>query len=193
MDQMNAIAQLLQQQEASREHVNRGLPNFHALAFSSRADAEAQKELLEQMKKVRSRVKAGDLSDLENMLVDQAMLLNYLSADYAALSSASRMPNTKEQLFGMALKAQNACRKTISTLNEMKNPKRSATFIKNQQNNLISGDTANGTTQVDTGAARIAATKNPTVEAVAVEQRPKNARRKGKKQPKRTTARAEVG
>lgn len=117
-------------------------PNFVAKIIAARLKGEAVLQEEKRHRAVLENVRAGNLSDLEQYLAEQAMLLNYMSADVLAFASATRSVTTKTALLGMGLKTQAACRKTILALNEMKNPKRTATFIKNQQNNLITRDSA---------------------------------------------------
>ena len=85
-------------------------------------------------------VKAGDLSVVEEMLVGQAVALNEHFHHYLQLSATvfnpEQDPTYTDRVTRLALKAQEQSRKTLQTLIELKNPKRAATFIKNQQNVL---------------------------------------------------------
>ena len=123
----------------------------------------------------------GETAHLENMLIEQAELLNYLFSQSAVSAVHNSNSDQKAKLLSMSLRAQNASRKTIVTLHEMKHPKRGATFIKNQQNNLISGDTVDGGAEMDERAKGLASSKNPAMEAVAVEHRPKERAGKSRK------------
>lgn len=81
-----------------------------------------------QLEEVAARVKEGDLSDLETMLVSQAMALQSI---FSQLATSSRAKNVKasEATLVLALKAQSASRATIAALAELKNPRQVA-FVK---------------------------------------------------------------
>ncbi len=91
--------------------------------------------LIETMKTVSNKVKNGNLSNLEEMLVCQTYSLQHLFMRMACKISSTKNPDHIELFARFALKAQNQCRSTVATLSEMKNPKR-ATFIK-QQNTAV--------------------------------------------------------
>ena len=149
-----------------------------ALARISSGDTADTKARLSAIAEAIGR---GETAHLENMLIEQAELLNYLFSQSAVSAVHNSDSDQKAKLLSMALRAQNASRKTIVTLHEMKHPKRSTTFIKNQQNNLIAGEQANGGAEVDGRAKSLTGTKNPAVEAVAVEHRTKERAGKSRK------------
>ena len=121
------------------------------------------------MSEMACKVHAGDLSDLEAMLVQQAYMMNDRFGSFLLMSGRSVEADAQARLMGVALRCQEACRKTAHTLGELKNPKRTA-FIKQTLNQLnISGELANGSEKMDNGAAAIASGENPPMEAVAVE------------------------
>ena len=91
--------------------------------------------LADVMEAVSDRVKEGDLSDLEEMLVCQTYSLQHIFMTMALKINSTTVVDHIDLFSRYALKAQNQCRSTIATLSEMKNPKR-ATFIK-QQNNAV--------------------------------------------------------
>jgi HD superfamily phosphohydrolase len=93
------------------------------------------KSLIETMKTVSNKVKNGNLSNLEEMLVCQTYSLQHLFLTMASRISSTTNPDHIELFARFALKAQNQCRSTVATLSEMRNPKR-ATFVK-QQNNAV--------------------------------------------------------
>ena len=165
-------AQLQAKLESNRDRVPVALPNHTALKILSQVEVEGAIPLAQRIDAITARVNSGDLSDLTAMLVEQALLLNYSSADLTTMASAMRKVDERQTVFDMALKAQNACRKAILAINEIKNPRRSATFIK-QQNNLISGANTDGREDMEPRAKKLAKSANPTVEAVAVQQRAK--------------------
>jgi len=82
------------------------------------------------------KVSAGNLQEVELMLMTQAKTLDYLF--YETISKLGNLENINQmQVFSdIALKAQNQSRKALTALTEIKHPKRSATFIK-QQNNAV--------------------------------------------------------
>lgn len=92
--------------------------------------------------------------DGSRILAGQIQVLNAIFSRYAVISMAaleSGKPGWEGALH-LALRAQNECRRSIATLNELRNPKKT-TFIKSnierQQNNLVvdGGNSA----QMDTG------------------------------------------
>ena len=168
--------QLQSKIESNRDRVPVEAPNHNALLHLAQVEVEGAIPLAQRIDAITARVNSGDLSDLTAMLVEQALLLNYSSADLTTMASVMRKTEEKQTVFDMALKAQNACRKAILAINEIKNPRRSATFIK-QQNNLISGGNAGGGEKMDTGAKSFASSANPRVAAVEVEHRAKVGRR----------------
>lgn len=169
-------AQLQAKIEKNRDRVPVNAPNQNALLHLAQVTAEDAIPLAQRIDAIASRVNAGDLTDLTAMLTEQALLLNYAAADLTALASVTKKIETRQTVFDMALKSQNACRKAILAINELKNPRRSATFIK-QQNNLIAGHGTDGGEKLDTRAKSLASSANPAVEAVAVKHRAKVARR----------------
>jgi len=70
----------------------------------------------------------------------------------------------KADTLHLALRAQNECRRSIATLNELRNPKKTV-FIKKQQNNLVVDGGKNATMDGGIEAAAIGA--NQDLEAVA--------------------------
>lgn len=91
------------------------------------------------------RVKAGNLEDVESMLVAQATALDAIFTELCrrgALNMATYMDATDKYL-RLAFKAQSQCRTTLETLAEIKNP-RPVAFVK--QANI-----ANGPQQVNNG------------------------------------------
>lgn len=89
------------------------------------------------------RVKAGDLSDLEAMLVSQATALQTIFTNLARRAQGQEYQRNFEAFLGLALKAQAQSRSTISALVELKYPK--TTVIAKQAN------VANGPQQVNNG------------------------------------------
>ena len=82
-------------------------------------------------------VKAGDLSDLEAMLVSQATALQSIFANLARRSQVQTNQSTFEAFLGLALKAQAQSRSTITALVDLKFPRQVA-FVK--QANITTGN-----------------------------------------------------
>ncbi len=92
-------------------------------------------ELEEQIE----RIKSGNCEDIEELLLSQANTLNCLFSQLTIKGMTAwnepvmvqRMPHVPQSLLNLALKAQNQSRRTLQTLSEIKNPKRTTTFVKN--------------------------------------------------------------
>ncbi|MET3373743.1 hypothetical protein ABIC89_002806 [Variovorax boronicumulans] len=105
------------------------------------------------------RVKAGDLSDLEGMLVSQAAALQTIFTSLARRAQAQQYQRNLESFLNLALKAQAQSRSTISALVDLKYPR--TTVIAKQAN------VANGPQQVNNGNFET----NPPAYAHAAENR----------------------
>jgi hypothetical protein len=102
-------------------------------------------ELVDGLSDSCRRVKDGDLSTLEAMLVSQATALQTIFTSLARRAQEQQYQKNLEAFLGLALKAQAQSRATISALVDLKYP-RQATFVK--QANI-----AHGPQQVNNGAA----------------------------------------
>ncbi len=91
-----------------------------------------------------ARVRDGDLTTIEGMLVGQATALQTIFTSLAKRAQRQEHLRQYESFLGLALKAQSQSRTTIQTLIDLKYP-RQATFVK--QANI-----ANGPQQVNNGA-----------------------------------------
>lgn len=89
------------------------------------------------------RVKAGDLTDLEAMLVSQAIALQTIFTNYARRAQTQQYQRNLEAFLGLALKAQAQSRTTLTALVDLKYPRQVA-FVK--QANI-----SNGPQQVNNG------------------------------------------
>lgn len=94
--------------------------------------------LLEKVEAQTAAVQGGDMSDVEAMLVGQALTLQTIFTALARKGAQNLGTNAAgmELCLRLAFKAQSQCRATLETLAEVKNP-RTATFIK--QANLAGG------------------------------------------------------
>lgn len=101
---------------------------------------------LEIMDKTIAEVQSGSMKPAEAILVSQAKALDSLFMSFVTIAQKNaKNTKTLEPLMRIALKAQNQCRATIQTLNEVKNP-RSVAYV--QQANI-----SNGHQQVNNGVA----------------------------------------
>ena len=101
-------------------------------------------EVYESTMDVVAKVKAGDMSGPEAMLVSQASALNSIFTELARRAGANmgEYIDAMESYMRLALKAQAQCRATIETLADMKNPP----LVIARQANI-----ANGPQQVNNG------------------------------------------
>lgn len=159
-------------------------------------------EYIEGMRDAIARIKSGDMSDIESMLYSQAVTLQVAFQNYLTIAALnSSKPELFERYASVAARLQDQCRKTLQTLNEVKNPKRTA-FIKKLQLNQLRLDSAQGELQqiqqleasdyaeVDTGIEAATTRVDPDLAALGIEHRSSNIKRKSKKQAKRAEARA---
>ena len=111
-------------------------------AISSISNLKQDKQLQQLYVELEMRVeklRTGDCEDIEEMLLAQAHTLDCLFTQLitkgikalAIPEVISQMPDLPKSLLNLALKAQNQSIKTLKTINEIKNPKRSTTFVKN--------------------------------------------------------------
>lgn len=149
--------------------------------------------LIESLQESTDKTKAGDLSNLEAMLIGQATALQTIFTSLAKRAAHQEYQKRLEALLGLALKAQAQSRATISALVDLKYP-RQATFVKQAniahgpqqvnngntqagalshaqeskplQNELLE-DARNGSTHLDTRTTAAATRSHPAVETVA--------------------------
>lgn len=150
----------------------------------------SSKTLLNEIVDANLRIAKGDLLDAEQMLFNQALILQAVFAKYIKRTSEADHIDHLEAFAKIALRAQNQCQRTLRTLLEYKNPKR-ATFIKqqnntlNQQINPVEQKTekeinsanelleVNNGTRMDSGTAAEAGRSNPHLAAVGTVNRAK--------------------
>lgn len=96
-----------------------------------------------EVRRITEAVKRGDLSDLEGMLVGQAIALQTIAANYAHRAQLQTGQRNLEAFMGMALKAQAQSRATVQALVELKFP-RQVVYSKNANIN-------NGQQQINNG------------------------------------------
>ena len=109
-----------------------------ASIFNLKEDQQLRQLNLELEARI-DKLKAGNCEDIEELLLTQASTLNCLFTQltikgFSVLASPAIMisnPNLPESLLNLALKAQNQSRRTLQAISEIKNPKRSTTFVKN--------------------------------------------------------------
>ncbi|MBT1537716.1 hypothetical protein B7R78_0011415 [Ralstonia solanacearum] len=89
-----------------------------------------------QLQHQADKVKAGDMSAVETMLVAQANTLDMIFNQSARKAAHSEYLNQMQAHMSLALKAQSQCRATLEALNEIKNP-RPVAFVR--QANFANG------------------------------------------------------
>lgn len=171
---------------------------------------EAVGELTGEIVKHNQQIKKGDLSNIEELLYSQALMLDatfhkLLSMAAAGTEQEALMSQRFEMITGLAamsLKAQEQSRKTLVALAELKNPKRSTTFIKNyvdKQLNHLSVDESpthpqlqeDTRAEMDFGSERKATAADPEVETVGEINGSEYGGRKSSKRQKQYQARAQ--
>jgi hypothetical protein len=89
----------------------------------------------EQLMLSSDRINDGNIQEVEDMLMTQAKILDHIFYDALEQLSSLRMISHIEVYSNLAFRAQSQCRKTLSTLAELKHPRR-VMFVK-QQNNTV--------------------------------------------------------
>lgn len=161
---------------------------------------------IDAVTKITERVKAGDLEDLEAMLIAQATALQTMFVHLANRAQRQQLQRNFNDYLGMALKAQAQSRATISALVDLKFP-RQVSYVK--QANINNGgqqqvnngtpaprsgeaDAAPPQTRIlrnddgqwlDPGAACAPSRADQELAAVGADDRAKNARGKSARRP----------
>lgn len=99
--------------------------------------------LRNQLGKKIDKVIAGDIRDIERMLMSQAQVLNVVFNRMIMHVGSAAFISHLQAYSEIALKAQNQCRQTLAALAELKNPKRTM-FVK-QQNLALNQQVNNNT------------------------------------------------
>jgi len=141
----------------------KGLIEANVLASVLNAGDESAKLITQQLTKPLST------EEIELMLSNQAILLNAignrkigLSADLSKIATAREVKEICSQWTKEGFKAIELSRKCLTALNEIRSPRRRATFIKMQNNQLNLGDT-NGGAKMDAISEGKATAFNPTM------------------------------
>ena len=92
-------------------------------------------KLMTELGKQQTSINKGNPYLLESMLINQMQVLQAMFTCASSQIDRSTMFSQMQAYADIAIKANNACRKTILALNQIKNPT-STTFIK-QQNNAV--------------------------------------------------------
>lgn len=90
--------------------------------------------LVDALARESGAINEGKFERIEAMLFAQAHVLNAIFAKYASKMADADYVNKLQIYASIALKAQNLCRTTLTTIAEIKRP-RAATFIKNSATN----------------------------------------------------------
>lgn len=111
----------------------------------------------------QDQIEAGDMSQAESMLMNQAVALQSMFVDLALQAKSQSGLIQRETMTALALKTQSACRATLQTLGDLRFP-RQATFVR--QANI-----ANGPQQVinNVGAGISPALKNKKLKSKLLE------------------------
>jgi phospholipase/lecithinase/hemolysin len=138
---------------------------------------------------VTNALTSTDNKFIERALYSQSLTLQALFNRWITAAACSSDPEVVDRLASLALRSQDQCRKTLVSLNEVRNPKRSQ-FIRNLQLQLNelrleqnpSAPASNSLEEsknapVDIGGPRKAGRTDQDLEAVETEHRPKNGRR----------------
>jgi len=148
----------------------------------------SQESLQDELPALMAKLKSGDGTLLEEMLLGQSLALQALSCNLIAQAGVQSDLNAKQPLLHLGLKASNQLRQTVSTLNELRNPKR-AVFIRRQLNQQLNFENSkklpnsanellagyqNGSSTLDTIAESKAGRTNQEMEPLASEYRPPN-------------------
>ena len=110
--------------------------------------AAAKKSLTDGLKKQHKLLQAGDLSGIEAMLLAQVFVLDSMFNRFVIKTMDGGPLEHFKEFNRIALKEQNQCRRNITTLTDLRSPKRSATFIK-QQNVGINQQINDGQAPID--------------------------------------------
>ncbi|VTU20112.1 hypothetical protein SRS16CHR_02577 [Variovorax sp. SRS16] len=97
-----------------------------------RSDSDINSTITE-VRRITQAVKGGDLSDLEGMLVGQAIALQTLSTNLAHRAREQSLQRHFEAFLGLSFKAQAQSRSTIQALVDLKFP-RQVVYAKNVSN-----------------------------------------------------------
>ncbi|EHL32311.1 hypothetical protein [Legionella drancourtii] len=119
-----------------RGHATLALSKLHGNGFDGVA-------AFDRLSRSVDRVLNNDTNEIEAMLMTQAKSLEYVFYD-----ALSKLPNSSiehaEVFANIALRSQNGCRKTLMALAELKHPRRTTTFIKQQNNHAFNQQVNNG-------------------------------------------------
>jgi hypothetical protein len=105
----------------------------NTLALCALNDSADWGAMSDRLKEVNSAVIDGDITIAEALLIDQAIVLQSVFSNFTAKMANAKYMSQIEAFSKIALRAQNQCQRTLKTLLEYKNPKRT-TFIKQQNN-----------------------------------------------------------
>jgi hypothetical protein len=160
--------------------------------------------LAEELKASMEQVQAGDMGQCEAMLMGQAIALQSIFTHMSRRVLKQEYQRHMEAFFAMALKAQNQCRMTLETLNELKHPRQVA-FVRADQANIAQQQQVNnsappvaegprarengigqskqsgGSLELlpDSGASTVAGSNDPQMETLGEVERPEDRRRQG--------------
>lgn len=92
---------------------------------------------IEGVRQITERLKSGDMSDVEGLLISQALSLQTIYTSLARRAQDQTLQRNLEAFLGLALKAQAQSRSTLQALVELKFP-RQVSFVR--QANITTGN-----------------------------------------------------
>ena len=137
-----------------------------------REDTESFQDIFNHCSEMSARFKKGDLSDLDEVLSAQLVMMHAMTMFYGNAAQNARMTKTVEISTDTMLRCSRATRQLAVAIAQIHKPKPAHTFVKNQQNNLNVGDPTNA--PMDTSSKGGSTAALPETEAVAVQYRPTN-------------------
>jgi len=99
------------------------------------AKGVSQETLQSEIPVLMERLKQGDGSMLEEMLLGQSLQLQAIATTLLSQGAVAQSLDARQPLTNLGLKASNQLRQVLATLNDVRNPRR-AVFIRRQLNQL---------------------------------------------------------
>ena len=119
-----------------RGHATMALSKLHGSGFDGVT-------AFERLSRSVDRIHDNDTNEIEAMLITQAKSLEYVFYDALSKLPSSSIEHA-EVFANIALRSQNGCRRTLMALAELKHPRRTTTFIKQQNNHAVNQQVNNG-------------------------------------------------
>jgi hypothetical protein len=178
-----------EQREIAYAHLEQGGVMAKAAALHLEVGQEGYKVFQAKVHKAAQQVKDGDLSSIEQALVEQFYMLHSMAAHYgvAAAGLTGSRAKLAPAIVDMTVKCSKASRQLAQTIADLKSPRKTQ-FIKQnieaQQNNLYALEQSNAQ-EMDPRATAGPARSDQELAAVEIEHRPQDGRGKKEGSPKR--------